>query len=82
MGLAAFMRPQTNVDNVIFDIEKARIQQSRPRADELRPALWIAEIYTLLSDDGARLRLDQVIAAFCGKSLGELLKYYEEAVDL
>jgi hypothetical protein len=77
MGLVAFMNAQTDVKNVIFDIEEARIKLGRPRADELEPALYIADIYTHLSDDGARLRLDQMMTAFCGASLGDLLKNYD-----
>jgi hypothetical protein len=71
------MNEQTNVKNVIIDILDARIKLGRPLIDELEPALYIADIYAQLSDDGARLRLDQMMTAYCGKSLGDLLKSYD-----
>jgi hypothetical protein len=82
------MKAQTNEDNIIKDIFLTSGGGIGLRYDPMKlreRAEQIIILYKHADVDPNQTKqqlIDDVIFELCGKSLGELLKYYEEAVDL
>jgi hypothetical protein len=72
------MKAQTFGNNVIRDIWHERARQTRDTMD-MAYAQKIVDTYRMARLDPKTKRyLDDVIAAFCGKSLTDIVKDYEE----
>jgi hypothetical protein len=76
------MKPQTFGNNVIRDIWQERARQTRDPMD-MAYAQKVVDTYRVARLDPKAIGyLDDLTLAFCGKSLTDIVKDYEEPGDL